>query len=132
MADTNALTITGERRRVNRDSLSELWHYRGVLWAFAIRTVKVKYKQAFVGIGWSILQPVIAALIFAVFFGRLNHLQSEGVPYLVFALAGMVSWTFFSATASAAMSSLVDNAVLLRKIYFPREILPLSSILAGI
>jgi lipopolysaccharide transport system permease protein len=126
------LTITGGRGRLTVDSLRELWRFREVLWAFAVRTVKVKYKQAAVGVGWAVLQPALAAAIFALFFGRLNHLTSEGVPYLVFALAGMVCWTYFSGSASGAMNSLVDNSVLLRKIYFPREVLPLSAVLAGL
>jgi homopolymeric O-antigen transport system permease protein len=126
------LTITGGRGRLTVDSLRELWHFREVLWAFTVRTVKVKYKQAAVGVGWAVIQPALAAAIFALFFGRLNHLTSEGVPYLVFALAGMVCWTYFSGSASTAMSSLVDNSVLLRKIYFPREVLPLSAVLAGL
>jgi lipopolysaccharide transport system permease protein len=126
------LEVVGGPGGVTRDSLRELWLFREVLWAFARRSVKVRYKQAAIGIGWAVLQPLAAALIFALFFGRLSHLGSEGAPYLLFALAGMAAWTYFSGSASGAMGSLVEDATLLKKVYFPREVLPLGSILAGL
>jgi len=97
-----------------------------------VRFVKVKYKQAFVGIGWAIIQPVVAALVLAFVLGRLADVPSEGVPYLLFALAGMVGWTYFSTAAGTAMESLVDDRELLRKVYFPRETLPLGAVAAGL
>jgi homopolymeric O-antigen transport system permease protein len=120
------------RGRLDAASLRELWHYREVLAAFALRAVKVKYKQAAVGIAWAIVQPMLAALLFSLFLGRLSNVGSEGEPYLLFALAGVVCWTFFSGTASTAMDSVVQDAGLLRKVYFPREVLPLASLLAGL
>ncbi len=126
------IEVVGGPGGVTRDSFRELWLFREVLWAFTVREVKVQYKQAAIGIGWAVIQPVLAAALFAVFLGRLSKVGSEGVPYLLFALAGMVCWTYFSTAAAAAMNSLVDNAALLRKIYFPREVLPLSALLAGL
>jgi lipopolysaccharide transport system permease protein len=117
---------------INVAALGELWAFREVLWAFVVRFVKVKYKQAFVGIGWAIIQPVAAALVLAFVLGRLADVPSEGVPYLLFALAGMVGWTYFSTAAGTAMESLVDDRELLRKVYFPRETLPLGAVGAGL
>jgi len=126
------LEVTGGRGRLSRESLRELWVFREVLWAFAVRQVKVKYKQAAVGIGWAVLQPVVSAALFALFFGRFAHVASEGVPYLLFALAGMVAWTYFSSSGGTAMESLIADQALLRKVYFPREVLPLAAIMAGL
>ncbi|HZQ49633.1 MAG TPA: ABC transporter permease [Candidatus Dormibacteraeota bacterium] len=110
----------------------ELWRYREVLFAFIVRHVKVRYKQAAIGIGWSVLQPLFASLLFALFLGRFAHIGSEGVPYFVFALAGMVLWTFFAASVSSSAESLIRDAAMVRKVYFPRTILPLSAVGAAL
>jgi ABC-type polysaccharide/polyol phosphate export permease len=122
------LVVRGGRARVSLDSLRENWEFREVFRSFIIRRVKVRYKQASVGIGWAVLQPVLAAAIFAVFFGHLAKVPSDGVPYLLFALAGTVVWSYFSSSASLAMESLVIDQGLLKKVYFPREILPLATV----
>jgi lipopolysaccharide transport system permease protein len=126
------LDVEGGPGRLSRDALRELWVFREVLWAFAVRQVKVKYKQAAIGVGWAIVQPVAAAALFALFLGRVANVGSEGVPYMLFALSGTVVWTYFSASASSASESLVSDSALLRKVFFPREVLPLSAILAGL
>jgi lipopolysaccharide transport system permease protein len=126
------LDVEGGTGRLSRDALRELWIFREVLWAFAVRQVKVKYKQAAIGVGWAIVQPVAAAALFTLFLGRVANVSSEGVPYLLFALSGTVVWTYFSASASSASESLVTDSALLRKIFFPREVLPLAAILAGL
>jgi lipopolysaccharide transport system permease protein len=126
------LDVTGGRGRLSRESLRELWIFREVLWAFAVRQVKVKYKQAAVGVGWAVLQPVVSAALFALFLGRFAGVASEGVPYLLFALAGMVPWMYFSSAGSSAMESLITDQALLRKVYFPRDILPLAAVGAGL
>jgi lipopolysaccharide transport system permease protein len=126
------LDVEGGPGRLSRDALRELWVFREVLWAFAVRQVKVKYKQAAIGVGWAIVQPVAAAALFALFLGRVANVGSEGVPYMLFALSGTVVWTYFSASASSASESLVTDSALLRKVFFPREVLPLSAILAGL
>src|ERR1700737_1534509 len=117
---------------LSSESLVELWRFREVLWAFIVRHIKVKYKQAAVGVGWAVVQPVLSALLFAVFLGKLAKIPSEGVPYLLFALAGMIAWTYFSTAAGSAMESLIADQALLRKVYFPREILPLASVGAAL
>jgi lipopolysaccharide transport system permease protein len=126
------MEILGGPGRLSRTSLTELYAFREVLGAFVARQVKVKYKQAAVGIGWAVIQPVASAALFTIFFGRLVHVASEGAPYLLFALAGMVIWTYFAGAVGGAMESLIADQGLLRKVYFPREILPLSHILASL
>ena len=121
------LEVVGGPGRLSRESLRELWHFRSVQWAFVQRQLKVRYKQAVVGAGWVVLQPLIAYAIFALFLGRYARISSEGIPYFLFALAGMAGWGYFSSAASTGADSLVGNQNLLRKIYFPREILPLAS-----
>jgi lipopolysaccharide transport system permease protein len=124
--------LGGQGVGVTRDSMPELWRFREVLVALVARQVRVKYKQAAIGIGWSVLQPVLSAALFALFVGRLAHLSSDTMPYFLFALAGMVVWNGFSSATSGAMESLVTNQVMLRKVYFPREILPLSTVGAAL
>lgn len=122
------LEVVGGPGRLSTESFRELWTFREVLWAFVVRQLKVRYKQAAVGVVWAIVQPVLAALLFALFLGRYANVPSEGVPYLVFALAGMACWSYFSSAAGSGSESLVANQGLLRKLYFPREILPLAAV----
>jgi lipopolysaccharide transport system permease protein len=124
------LEVVGGPGRISREGLRELWIYREVFSAFVQRTVKVKYKQALIGLGWVVVQPLLAAVLFAVFLGRLSKVPSEGVPYLLFAVAGTAAWNFVSSAVSAASDSLVREQGLLRKVFFPREILPLSAVAA--
>jgi lipopolysaccharide transport system permease protein len=126
------LEVAGGPGGISRESLRELWVFREVLLAFLVRQVKVKYKQAAVGVGWAVIQPVLAAALFALFLGKLSKVGSEGAPYLLFALAGMSAWTYFSGSAGAAMDSLISDQALLRKVYFPREVLPLAAVGAGL
>lgn len=126
------IEIVGGRGRVSPETLRELWQFRDVLLAFAARQVKVRYKQAAIGVGWAVVQPIVAAGVFAIFLGRFSRVGSEGAPYLLFALAGMVGWTYFSNASGQALDSLVVNQGLLRKIYFPREVLPLAAALTGL
>ena len=124
--------ILGGPGRLTRDSFRELWSFREVQLAFVARQLRVRYKQAVVGAGWVVLQPLIAAAIFALFLGNYVGIESEGLPYLLFALAGTVAWGYFSGAANTGAESLVANQSLLRKIYFPREILPFTAVLSGL
>jgi ABC-type polysaccharide/polyol phosphate export permease len=126
------IEIRAEPGRLTVGALEEVWRYREVLLAFLIRHVKIRYKQALIGIGWAAVQPILSALLFALFFGKFVHVPSEGVPYVLFALAGMVAWTYFAGAVGSAMESLVMDQGLLRKVYFPRELLPLAAIGAGV
>jgi len=126
------LEVVGGPGRLSRESFRELWHFREVQLAFAARQLKVRYKQALVGAGWVVLQPLIAAGIFALFLGRYANVPSEGVPYFLLALAGMTCWSYFTGAANTGAESLVANQNLLRKIFFPREILPLTPVISGL
>jgi lipopolysaccharide transport system permease protein len=108
----------------------EIWTFRDLLWILARRDVKLRYAQTALGVVWVVLQPLVASLIFAVIFGRLANMPSDGRPYLVFVFTGMIPWTLFSGAVQRAGNSLVSEAQLLSKVYFPRVILPVSSVLA--
>lgn len=110
----------------------ELWRYRDLLWTLAGRDLKLRYKQTILGAGWGVLQPLIAAAIFAFLFGRVGNFASGGLPYLPFAFAGMVGWTLFGQNLDKIASSLVTNASLVAKVYFPRLLLPLAPVLCGL
>ncbi len=107
--------------------LGELWRYRDLLWLLALRDVKLRYKQTGLGILWVILQPAAAALIFAVVFGRFAGLPSDGMPYLLFAFAGVLPWNFLAGVLQRAGSSVVADSRLISKVYFPRLLIPLGA-----
>jgi lipopolysaccharide transport system permease protein len=109
----------------------ELWHFRELFYFFTWRDVKVKYKQTTLGIIWVLLQPILTVIIFSVFFGRALKIPSGGIPYPVFVFSGLLFWNAFSASLVNAGSSMISNAQIIRKIYFPRLIIPLSSILVA-
>src|SRR5438477_4623569 len=107
-------------------NLRELWSYRDLLWILVERNIKVIYKQTALGMTWVALQPLIAAIILAVVFGRVAKLPSDGMPYLLFVFCGLTAWRYFSETAQRSSNSLVNNAQLVSKVYFPRMLIPLS------
>ena len=110
--------------------LRELWSRRELVYFFAWRDLKVRYKQTALGALWAVLQPLVTMVVFSVFFGRLAKVPSSGLPYPVFTLAALVPWGFFSNAVNQAATSLVTNAALLRKIYFPRLAAPIASVAA--
>ncbi|MDY6853514.1 MAG: ABC transporter permease [Thermodesulfobacteriota bacterium] len=112
--------------------LKELWNYRELLYFLTKRDIKVRYKQTVLGGLWAIIQPVFAMVVFTFFFGRLAKMPSDGVPYPIFVYAGLVPWTYFANSISASGNSLVGNANLITKVYFPRLIVPASASLAGL
>src|SRR5215210_3583709 len=112
--------------------LGELWEHRELLYFLVWRDVKVRYKQTFLGAAWAILQPVATMVVFSLFFGRLAGVPSDGVPYPVFSLAGLVPWTFFSTGLVQSANSLVGSQNLLTKVYFPRLAIPIAAVLAGV
>lgn len=112
--------------------LGDLWHYRELLYFLVWRDVKVRYKQTALGAAWAIIQPFMTMVVFALFFGRLAGMPSDGVPYPLFAYAALVPWTFFAQAMSQASNSLVGSASLITKVYFPRLVVPLASVLSGI
>jgi lipopolysaccharide transport system permease protein len=111
--------------------LNELWHYRELLYFLTWRDIKVRYKQTVLGAAWAIIQPFFTMVVFSLFFGRLAKIPSDGIPYPIFAYAALVPWTFFANGLSQSSNSLVDNANLMRKVYFPRLVVPISSVISG-
>jgi lipopolysaccharide transport system permease protein len=112
--------------------LKELWAYRELFWVLTTRDIKVRYKQTALGAGWAIIRPVTTMAIFSVIFGRLAKLPSDGFPYPVFVYAALLPWTFFADAIGKSGGSLVGSAHLVGKVYFPRLIIPLSSVGAGL
>lgn len=117
---------------MSKDWLRELWTYRELFYFLVWRDVKVKYKQSLLGVGWAVIQPLFAMIIFTLFFGRLAKVPSDGYPYPVFSYAALLPWTYFAAAVALAGNSLVSNANMLNKVYFPRVALPIASVLSGI
>ncbi len=111
--------------------LGELWEYRELLYFLTWREIKVRYKQTALGAAWAIIQPLFTMLVFSLFFGRLAKVPSDGIPYPLFSLAGLIPWTFFANGLSQASNSLVTSANLISKVYFPRLTIPLSAVLSG-
>ena len=107
-------------------NLRELWSYRDLLWILVERNIKVIYKQTALGMGWIALQPLIGAGVLSIIFGRIAKLPSDGAPYPLFVFCGLTAWNYFSQTAQRSSNSLINNAQLVSKVYFPRMLIPLS------
>jgi lipopolysaccharide transport system permease protein len=110
--------------------LPDLWRGRELLYFFAWRDVKVRYAQALLGVAWAVLQPLLMMAIFTVFLGRLAKVPSDGIPYPLFAMAGLLSWTFFANAVGSATNSLVSSSTLVSRVYFPRLLLPLGALMS--
>ena len=112
--------------------LRELWHYRDLLYFLTWREISIRYKQTVLGFAWAILQPLLTMVVFTVFLGRLAKVPSDGVPYPVFSYLGLLPWTYFANAVTRSGTSLVSNANLLSKVYFPRLLIPLSGTLSAL
>jgi lipopolysaccharide transport system permease protein len=112
--------------------LGELWHYRELLVFLAWRDIALRYKQTALGVGWAVIQPLFTMIVFSVFFGALARVPSDGVPYPLFALVGLLPWQLFAYALTQASNSLVAEQRLITKVYFPRLLIPLASVLAGL
>lgn len=117
---------------VRSEAVSELWSHRELLYFLALRDIKVRYKQAALGMMWAIIQPLFTMLVFSVFFGRFAKIPSDGIPYPLFSYSALLLWTYFSVTLNLSGNSLVSNAHLITKVYFPRVLMPAGSALAGL
>lgn len=111
--------------------LAPLWQSRELLYFLVWRDVKVRYKQTIIGAAWAIIQPVMTMVVFSLFFGNLAQVPSDGIPYPIFSYAALVPWTFFANGLAQASQSLVSNANMIKKVYFPRLALPIATVLAG-
>lgn len=111
---------------------AELWAYRELFYFMTWRDIKVRYKQTALGAAWAVLQPLLAMIVFSIFFGKLAGIPSGDVPYPVFAYTALVPWTFFATAVTQASNSLVEQEAVLSKVYFPRLIVPTAAVLAGL
>lgn len=129
--DSPLFTVQSGRRTLSAD-LRELWMHRELFYFLAWRDLKVRYKQTFLGAAWAILQPFLTMVVFTLFFGKLARIPSDGIPYPIFAYAGLLPWTFFSNAVTASSNSVVGNSSLVTKVYFPRAIIPASAVVAAL
>jgi len=131
-AEGNPATLVIEpSRRWRFLDIPELWAYREVVFFLVWRDFKVRYRQTAIGIAWAVIQPMLTVAIFTILFSRLARLPSDGIPYPLFALAGLVPWVFFSQGVTAATNGMMNNQDLVKRIYFPRLAIPLAAIFSG-
>ncbi len=109
--------------------ITELWKYKELLYFFTWRDLKVRYKQTFVGVAWAIFQPFVTMFVFTIFFSKLGNMPSDSVPYPIFVYTGLLFWQFFSGALSDTSGCLISNQAIITKVYFPRLVLPISSVL---
>ena len=130
MDDEGIVTVINEHSSQQLFDWREFWCYRDLLRFLVARDVRVRYSQSILGVAWALIQPVFTMVVFTVIFGRLAHVGSDGAPYAIFSYTALVPWTYFAAALTESTNSLVANANLLSKVYFPRLIIPLAPVLA--
>jgi lipopolysaccharide transport system permease protein len=113
-------------------NLKEIWRYRELIYFLTWRDLKVRYKQSVLGVLWAILQPLMTMVVFSIFFGGLAHIPSDGIPYPIFSYTALVPWTFFAGALNVSARSMLTSGNMISKIYFPRIIVPFSSIIANL
>jgi lipopolysaccharide transport system permease protein len=111
--------------------LHDVWEYRELLFFLIWRDVKVRYTQTALGVAWAVIQPFFTMVVFSLFFGKLGRIPSDGIPYPIFSYAALVPWTFFAHGLTQSSNSLVTGGQLIKKVYFPRLIIPLAAVLSG-
>jgi lipopolysaccharide transport system permease protein len=111
---------------------TEMWHFRELLYFLTWRDIKIRYKQTVLGFVWAVLQPFMTMIVFSLFFGKLAKMPSEGVPYPIFNFTALLPWQFFEGSINTSTSSLVANANMITKVYFPRLFIPVSAIVSGL
>lgn len=122
-------TIIRPKKTFSLEDIREIWRYKELLYFFTWRDLKVRYKQTVIGIGWAVFQPFVTMVVFSVFFGGLAKIPSDGVPYPIFVFVGLLFWQFFSGALSETSNTLIANQSIITKVYFPRLILPISSVI---
>ncbi|MEN9524280.1 MAG: hypothetical protein RL536_349 [Candidatus Parcubacteria bacterium] len=123
------MTIIKPKKTFSWNDLKEIWQYKELLYFFSWRDLKVRYKQTTIGVSWAIVQPLATMIVFSVFFGKLAGIPSDGIPYPIFVYTGLLFWQFFSAALSQTSNSLIGNAAIVTKVYFPRILLPISGVI---
>lgn len=131
-AEAELETVISSRRQTGVSGLKSLWRHRELLLTLTWRDVKVRYKQTVLGAVWVVLQPLSTMLVFSFFFGRLAKLDSDGIPYPIFCFTALLPWMYFSSSLSLTSNSLLGNANLITKVFFPRAVIPVSSVLSGL
>ena len=126
------VTIIKPARGWSSQPLRDLWEYRELLYFLVWRDVKVRYKQTVLGAAWAILQPLLTTAIFALFFGRMAKMPSDGLPYPLFAFGGLLLWTFFAQALTHSSASLVASSQLITKVYFPRFVVPIAAVIGAV
>ncbi len=126
------ILIIRPRKGLQLLNIKEIWAYHELLYFLAWRDIKVRYKQTAIGVLWVILQPIVMVLIFAVFFGKLARFESDGIPYVLFALSALIPWQLFSRVLLDSTNSLVREQRLISKVYFPRIIMPIATSIAAL
>lgn len=112
--------------------LSDLWRYRELLYFLTWRDIKIRYKQTALGAAWAILQPFLTMVIFTIVFGKFGNIPSDGIPYPIFSFAALLPWQYFQQSLNVSSNSLINNANMITKVYFPRLIIPFSAVLSGL
>jgi len=130
--DARDITVIEPKKGWASLELAEVWRFRELLYFLAWRDVKVKYKQAAIGVAWAVLQPLVAMVIFTFIFGRFAKMPSDGAPYPIFVYIGLLPWNYFAAVLGQSTTSVVSGANLVSKIYFPRLIMPASTAVAAL
>lgn len=125
-------TLIIEPKRTIRHYWKDIWQYRELFAFLAWRDILVRYKQTVIGIAWSVIRPLLTMIVFTVIFGKIAKLPSDGVPYPILVYAAMLPWQFFSNALNESSNSLITNANLISKVYFPRLIMPASSVIVGL
>jgi lipopolysaccharide transport system permease protein len=126
------ITLIKPARGWSLINLRDLWLFRELIYFMTWRDLKVRYKQTFLGVGWAVLKPFLTMVVFTIFFGNLAKIQTEGYPYPIFNYTALLPWELFAVALNVASHSLVQNRQMITKIYFPRLILPLSTVIAGL
>ncbi len=131
-SDTRRVTIIRPRRGLARLELGTLWRYRELMYFLLWRDIKVRYRQTILGAVWAVIVPFVTMVVFTLIFDRLARIPSDGLPYPIFAFAALVPWTFFATGIGQAANSLVGSQNLIKKVYFPRLVIPTSAVLTGV
>ncbi len=125
-------TIIRPKKTFSWNDIIELWQYRELLYFFTWRDLKVRYKQTIIGVGWAVFQPFVTMVVFSIFFGKLAKMPSDGVPYPIFIYTGLLIWQFFSSSLTDVSNCLISNQSIVTKVYFPRLVLPISTVLTKV
>lgn len=130
--NSEIIKIIRPKRGLVAIDFKELWRYRELFWFLALRDILVRYKQALIGVAWAVIRPVLTMVVFWLIFGRLAKLPSDGMPYPILIFTALLPWQFFAHSMSASSQSVVGNASIVTKVYFPKLVIPTSAVISGV